>query len=60
VPVRLSRWRICTNDAEHLVHRNPEPVRAAAPGWRTAAPVLTPLELVTKIAAIAMPDCGWW
>jgi hypothetical protein len=37
-------------DAEHLVYRNPKPVRGTAPRTRPAALVLTPLELITKIA----------
>jgi hypothetical protein len=42
-------------DAEHLVYRNPKPVRGTAPGTRPAALVLTPLELITKIAALVPP-----
>jgi hypothetical protein len=42
-------------DAEHLVYRNPKPVGAMAPGARPAALVLTPLELITKIAALVPP-----
>jgi hypothetical protein len=42
-------------DAEHLVYRNPKPVRGTAPRTRPAALVLTPLELITKIAALVPP-----
>ena len=42
-------------DAEPLVHRNPKPVRGTAPGTRPAALVLTPLELIDKIAALVPP-----
>jgi hypothetical protein len=42
-------------DAEHLVTRNPKPVRTTAPGARPAALVLMPLELITKIAAVVPP-----
>ena len=42
-------------DAEHLVYRNPKPVRTTAPGARPAALVLTPLELIMKIAALVPP-----
>ena len=42
-------------DAEHLVYRNPKPVRGTAPGTRPAALVLTPLELIDKIAALVPP-----
>lgn len=40
---------------EHLVYRNPKPVRTTVPGARPAALVLTPLELITKIAALVPP-----
>lgn len=43
------------HDAEHLVYRNPKPVRTTVPGARPAALVLTPLELITKIAALVPP-----
>ena len=42
-------------DAEHLLYRNPRPARATAPGTRPAALVLTPLELIDKIAALVPP-----
>ena len=42
-------------DAEHLVYRNPKPARGTAPGARPAALVPTPLELITKIAALVPP-----
>ena len=42
-------------DAGHPVYRNPKPVRGMAPGARPAALVLTPLELITKIAALVPP-----
>mgnify|MGYP002813751958 CR=1 FL=1 len=42
-------------DGEHLVYRNPKPARGTAPGARPAALVLTPLELITKIAALVPP-----
>ena len=42
-------------DAEHLVYRDPKPARGTAPGARPAALVLTPLELITKIAALVPP-----
>ena len=42
-------------DAEHLVYRNPKPARGTAPGARPASLVLTPLELITKIAALVPP-----
>ena len=42
-------------DTLHLVYRNPKPVRGTAPGTRPAALVLTPLELITKIAALVPP-----
>ena len=42
-------------DAGHVVYRNPKPVRTTAPGARPAALVLTPLELITKIAALVPP-----
>ena len=42
-------------DALHLVYRNPKPVRGTAPGARPAALVLTPLEMITKIAALVPP-----
>ncbi len=42
-------------DAEHRIYRNPKPVRETAPGARPAALVLTPLELITKIAALVPP-----
>ena len=42
-------------DAEHLVYRNPKPAHTTAPGARPAALVLTPLELITKIAALVPP-----
>ena len=42
-------------DALHLVYRNPKPVRTTAPGARQAALVLTPLELIDKIAVRVPP-----
>ncbi len=42
-------------DTLHLVYRTPEPVRGTAPGSRPAALVLTPLELITKIATLVPP-----
>ena len=42
-------------DAEHLVYRNPKLGRTTAPGTRPAALVLTPLELIDKIAALVPP-----
>ena len=42
-------------DAEHLVYRNPKPAHGTAPGARSAALVLTPLELIAKIAALVPP-----
>ena len=42
-------------DALHLVYRNPKPVRGTAPAARPAALVPTPLELITKIAALVPP-----
>lgn len=42
-------------DAEHRVYRNPKPARTTAPGTRPAALVLTPLELIDKIAALVPP-----
>ena len=42
-------------DALHLIYRNPKPVRTTAPGARPAALVLTPLELIDKIAALVPP-----
>ncbi|MDP3539992.1 MAG: transposase [Azonexus sp.] len=42
-------------DAEHLVYRNPKAARGTASGTRPAALVLTPLELITKIAALVPP-----
>ena len=42
-------------DDEHLVCCNLKPVRGTAPGTRPAALVLTPLELITKIAALVPP-----
>ena len=42
-------------DAEHLVYRNPKPARGTAPGTRPTALLPTPLELITKIAALAPP-----
>jgi hypothetical protein len=54
--VRPSRWSICTSAMpERLVYRNPKPVRGTAPGARPSALVLTPLELITKIAALVPP-----
>ena len=38
-----------------MVYRNPKPVRTTAPGARPAALVPTPLELITKIAALVPP-----
>ena len=40
-------------DAEHLVTRNPTPARGTATGARPTALLPTPLELITKIAALA-------
>lgn len=40
------------HDDKCLVYRNPKPLRGSAPGTRPAAQVLTPLELITKIAAL--------
>ena len=45
-------------DAGHLVYRHPKPVRGMAPGARPAALVPTPLELITKIAALVPPRCS--
>ena len=42
-------------DAEPLLYRNPKPARTTAPGARPAALVLTPLALITKIAALVPP-----
>jgi Putative transposase len=42
-------------DTEHLVYRNPKPVRGTVPAARPAALVLTRLELITKIAALVPP-----
>ncbi len=42
-------------DALHLAYRNPKPVRTTAPGARPAALLLTPPELITKIAALVPP-----
>jgi len=42
-------------DAGHLVYRNPKPARTTAPGTRPTALVLTPLELIDKIAALVPP-----
>ena len=38
-----------------MVYRNPKPVRTTASGARPAALLPTPLELITKIAALAPP-----
>ena len=40
-------------DAEHLVTRNPTSARGTATGARPTALLPTPLELITKIAALA-------
>ena len=42
-------------DAAHLVYRNPKPAHGTAPSARSAALVLTPLELIAKIAALVPP-----
>ena len=42
-------------DAEQLVYRNPKPARGTAPGVPPTALVLTPLELIDKIAALVPP-----
>ena len=42
-------------EAEPLVYRHPKPARTTAPGARPAALVLTPLALITKIAALVPP-----
>lgn len=47
----FAREHLHQRDAEHLVYRNPKPLRSTAPCARPAALVLTPLELITKIAA---------
>ena len=45
-----SRWSICTSDAGRSGYRKPKPEHGTGPGARPAARVLTPIELITKIA----------
>ena len=47
-------------DADHVIYRNPKPVRTTEQGTRPAALVLTPLELIGRIAALVMDvNCPW-
>ncbi|MBK9022117.1 MAG: transposase [Sulfuritalea sp.] len=55
VPPPQSQQHLHQPDSEHLVYRNPEPARRTAPGALPAALVLTPLELIDKIAALMPP-----